>query len=67
MVNKDQLRAVGERCSDFSLDESLYRTPTMSINDAGVKSCEICRNWDVFNQKCKIDVFDDILSSLDQS
>jgi hypothetical protein len=39
----------------------------MSINDAGVKSCEICRNWDVFNQKCKIDVFDDILSSLDQS
>ncbi|SNX55108.1 hypothetical protein [Thermoanaerobacterium sp. RBIITD] len=68
MANRDQLRAVGEMCPDFTFDDSLYKNgSTMSINEAGGRSCEICMHWDTKNQKCKIDVFDDVLTSLDQT
>lgn len=67
MANRDQLKAVGEMCPDFSYDDSLGKASVMSMADSSSRSCEICTHWDVKNQKCRIDVFDDVLTSLDQT
>lgn len=68
MANRDQLRVVGEMCQDFEYDESLSNNgSTMSIDETGGRSCEICKHWDTPSEKCKIDVFDDVLTSLDQT
>ncbi|AIS52052.1 hypothetical protein TKV_c08700 [Thermoanaerobacter kivui] len=67
MVSVEQLRTVGKNCKDFELDQSLYANNfSMSIAN-GDRSCEICRHWDVNRKICRIGVFDDVLSSLDQS
>ncbi len=67
MSNRDQLKAVGEMCPDFTFDDSLNKEATMSTEESLSRSCEICSHWDVRNQKCRIDVFDDVLTSLDQT
>lgn len=68
MSSREQLRAVGEMCPDFTLDKSLYKSGTaMSVESVGEKSCEICQHWDVAKQLCTIEVFDDVLTSIDQT
>lgn len=68
MASREQLRAVGKMCSDFTFDKSLYNSViAMSVGNADVKSCEICQHWDVSKQLCKIDVFDNVLTSIDQT
>ncbi|MGB9680201.1 MAG: hypothetical protein ACPLW7_00765 [Minisyncoccia bacterium] len=68
MVSIEQLQAVGQSCEDFQLDESLYENKfSMSDSNNTSRSCEICSHWDPNKKICKIDVFDSVLASLDQS
>lgn len=68
MANLEQLRAVGKACPDFAFDQSIYNSGTvMSVERADEKSCEICKHWDKGKQLCKINVFDNVLTSIDQT
>lgn len=67
VVSTEQLKAVGRSCEDFELDHSLYGNSFVMSVTPQERSCEICRHWDVNKKECRIGVFDEVLSSLDQS
>ncbi|KMT23372.1 hypothetical protein [Clostridium cylindrosporum] len=59
-VSKDQLKLVGISCLDYN-SESL----TSSIDEKIGRSCETCTHWS--GERCTIDVFDKVLTGLDQT
>lgn len=60
-ANQEQLYAVGQACPHFNPEKTITNQST----GANEISCLICKNWD--GEKCVIDVFDDVLLSLDQT
>lgn len=58
-----QLTAVGQSCRDFKPINQRYVTSTMSTAAEDI-SCEVCQHWD--GERCRINVFDKVLTSLDQ-
>lgn len=59
MTSREQLRLVGMSCRYYrNNSSSMYSGPDYP------KSCENCVNWT--GERCKIDVFDEVLSGLDQ-
>jgi len=58
-----QLQSVGEMCPGYEASNSLW-TDTLENAEKDV-SCETCVHWE--NNRCKIDLFDKVLSSLDQT
>ena len=60
MSSAEQLMAVAFNCSDYS---PVISTATSSMNSD--ISCVTCANWK--NNKCAIDVFDKVLTGLDQT
>jgi len=53
-ASSDQLNLVGLSCPKFSAKTS-----------NNIKSCEVCRHWNGTN--CQIQMFDPVLTSLDQT
>jgi len=64
MVSKMQLQAVGEECPGYLFVNNASWMPTQD-NTETIISCETCVHWE--NNKCNIDLFDKVLSSLDQT
>ncbi len=61
-ASEDQLTAVAQSCPHFNsggLVNSRYSSAAENI------SCRNCLNWD--GVKCKINAFDNVLTSLDQT
>lgn len=68
MATKEQLNAVGMNCPGFARDDSLYSvTDLKGTLSQGEKSCAICKQWDVGKQKCRINLFDQVLAGMDQT
>lgn len=64
MTSKMQLHAVGTMCPGYKpFGKSLSSSVDNMDND--LISCETCDHW--INEKCNIDYFDKVLSSLDQT
>lgn len=62
MISKEQLMLVAVNCPEYStMDPGLSAT----IGGEHGISCETCNHWK--NKRCKIDVFDDVLDSVDQT
>lgn len=62
--SEDQLTAVAQSCRDFESNTRGYIGSVMS-SAAEQISCSVCDHWD--GAKCQIDVFDKVLTSLDQT
>lgn len=60
-ASNDQLIAVAQSCSYF---DGGVKTSSFSTYDEEI-SCEVCHHWD--GQRCTIDVFDNVLTSMDQT
>lgn len=58
-ASKDQLKLVGMTCDDYRFDSLI-----MSTESNMPVSCESCSHWT--GSKCDIDVFDKVLTGLDQ-
>ncbi len=56
MPNKDQLMAVGQSCSEYEREQV-----------QAVRSCESCQNWAGETKMCKLDIFMEQLTNLDQT
>ncbi len=61
-ASDEQLRAVAQSCIHFN---SGGKIQSISSTQAENISCNICKNWD--GERCVIDVFDNVLTSLDQT
>lgn len=57
-----QLDTVGKMCPGYSPDEKFSDTIQ---NDSANISCSTCVHWK--NGMCRVDLFDEVLSSLDQT
>ncbi|MDI3481613.1 MAG: hypothetical protein PWQ97_1268 [Tepidanaerobacteraceae bacterium] len=64
MVSKNQLQLVGENCPGY-VNNNNASGINSSITDESVVSCETCIHWD--KGKCNIDLFDKVVSDLDQT
>lgn len=60
-ASEDQLTAVAQSCTHFNPTGIINSTMSMSAENV---SCRLCKNWD--GTKCVINVFDSVLTSLDQ-
>lgn len=58
MPSKEQLKSVGESCSEYS---------EASLNDVDLRSCESCAHWAGGSEMCDLDIFFEQLTSLDQT
>ena len=60
-ASDDQLTAVAQSCRDFEMGG-----PPIAKNSTSAEeiSCEFCDHWD--GARCVINVFDKVLTSLDQ-
>ncbi|NMB16119.1 MAG: hypothetical protein GX980_03295 [Firmicutes bacterium] len=57
MPNEDQMRAVGETCTEYwPIDE-----------DGSPASCSNCNYWEGDDLKCELDIFELQLTNLDQT
>ncbi|MCG8502794.1 MAG: hypothetical protein MJB12_20605 [Firmicutes bacterium] len=56
-----QLMAVAQSCQYFDSGGTINSTVSAAAENI---SCNICRNWD--GKKCVINVFDNVLTNLDQ-
>lgn len=57
MPNEDQMRAVGETCTEYwPIDE-----------DGSPASCSNCNYWEGDDLKCELDIFELQLINLDQT
>ncbi len=63
-ASEDQLIAVGQSCRDFESRASGFVSGTGSTTAENI-SCGACKHWD--GTRCVIDVFDKVLTSLDQT
>ena len=59
-----QLHAVGKMCPGYKPYSQSLLSSLENADDNPV-SCETCNHW--VNEKCNIDYFDKVLSSLDQT
>jgi len=64
MVSKMQLRSVGEMCPGYVQARNISWSLASENIEKDV-SCETCIHWK--NNKCSINLFDQVLSSLDQT
>lgn len=55
MPSKEQLRSVGESCSEFE-----------RVAEQEDRSCETCAHWKGEESMCRLDIFLEQLQSLDQ-
>ncbi len=60
--NQAQLKAVAQSCSHFDSGGTI--SSVVSV-DAENISCNICQNWN--GERCTINVYDSVLTSLDQT
>lgn len=60
-ASEDQLTAVAQSCSHFNSGGMI--NSRLNAAAEGI-SCRICRNWN--GQRCVINVFDNVLTSMDQ-
>lgn len=60
-ASNDQIMAVAQSCKFFNSGGFINSRVNATAENI---SCELCRNWDGVN--CKIGVFDNVLTSLDQ-
>ncbi|MGI6485874.1 MAG: hypothetical protein GX759_06355 [Thermoanaerobacterales bacterium] len=65
MVSKMQLKSVGQMCPGYMYAGDATWMPSMVVNEAPVVSCETCIHWE--KERCNIDLFDKVLTSLDQT
>lgn len=63
-ANEDQLIAVGQSCRDFEPRAQGFISSVRSTAAENI-SCEACKNWN--GTRCTINVFDKVLTSLDQT
>lgn len=56
MPSKEQLKSVGQSCSEYSED-----------GQDEVRSCETCDHWSGGSEMCNLDIFFEQLESLDQT
>jgi hypothetical protein len=62
-ASDDQLTAVAQSCKYYN---SGQETPKITMSARAEEiSCGSCKNWD--GTRCTIDVFDKVLTSLDQT
>ncbi|MCR1898722.1 hypothetical protein NSA47_06915 [Irregularibacter muris] len=61
MVSKEQLMIVGTNCPEYNAINPGF---SATIGGKYSESCENCHYWE--NNRCQIDVFDDVLTSIDQ-
>ena len=64
MVSKMQLHSVGEMCPGYLVADNASWMPSMRDSEEYV-SCETCIHWE--DNKCNIGLFDEVLTSLDQT
>ena len=64
MVSKMQLRSVGEMCPGY-IQAGRTSWALAAENIEKDVSCETCIHWE--DSRCNIDLFDKVLSSLDQT
>ncbi len=62
MGNMQEVMAVGENCPDFTRENSFEESSLK-----GAKSCELCFHWDHNRSRCRIDMYDKVLTGLDQT
>lgn len=62
MSSKDQLMMVAINCPGYEATNNNF---TNSIGANNCKSCDNCNNWQ--NHKCIINLFDEVLTSIDQT
>ncbi|MTI71962.1 MAG: hypothetical protein FH751_17075 [Firmicutes bacterium] len=65
MENKDQLRQIALRCSQFRNQEGDINALRSESNVLGetTKSCEICNHF--VNNRCQLNLIDEISSNID--
>lgn len=61
-ASRDQMNAVASYCEFYESADK--RAAKMAKNDQ-LMSCELCKNWDY--NRCVINVFDNVLTSIDQT
>ena len=61
MQSKEQLMMVATNCSEY---DPIVEGFSASVGGQYSISCESCHHWG--NNKCQIDIYDDVLSSIDQ-
>lgn len=64
MVSKMQLHAVGEMCPGYVYNEGIFGVSSAET-DEKITSCETCIHWE--KGRCNIDLFDKVLTDLDQT
>jgi len=64
MVSKMQLHAVGEMCPGYVFTGNASWMPS-SDTEENLVSCETCIHWE--KGRCNIDLFDKVLTDLDQT
>lgn len=62
MSSRDQLMMVAVNCSGY---EPLESNVINTIGADNCRSCDNCHNWQ--NQQCVVNMFDKVLTSLDQT
>ena len=65
MANSHQLRSVAQSCPEYTYIGNLGNGLSAISNENKDVRCDTCIHWE--NGKCKIDIYDDILTSLDQA
>lgn len=61
MANREQLRQVAQRCSQYNFDAANSFKSSVTNSE---KSCENCEHFK--NNKCDINLTDEILSNIDE-
>ncbi len=61
-ASDEQLRAVAQSCIHFNSGGGSFSVTSAKAENI---SCNVCRNWN--GERCVINVFDDVLMSLDQT
>ena len=61
LISKEQLMIVATNCPEYSAINSGF---SATIGAKYGASCENCHHWE--DHKCQVDVFDDVLTSVDQ-
>jgi len=62
-ASEDQLTAVAQSCRHFESMSGKFISSTSATGEN--ISCNSCRHWN--GTKCTINVFDDVLTSMDQT
>lgn len=62
MSSRDQLMMVAVNCPGY---EPLRKDVTNTIGAENSKSCDNCHNWQ--EHRCVVNLFDQVLTSLDQT